>query len=329
MLITAKLWLRLCNFLAPPLKSPWQKEPLNVKEKTFSSPLRKQTAITWPFMVQMFADDIALYKGIRSPTDCDLLQVDLNQVYAWSCKWLLNLNPSKCDSICISYKRSLPLAKYTLGNQPLSTKSTLWYLGIYINSHLEWNDHVKLITAKASRTLNYLRHSLYTCPLSVKAAVYKCIVCPLLEYASSVWYLYSVGDINCLEAVQRRAARWVRGSHWNAFQKCWSKSSDSCLEQLKWPSLCDRQKYFTICQLHSIFYNHSIISFNRFFSSMNRHSCANPFLINTHISSINPYRYSFFINLPFLWNSVPAKILQIPNTNSFRSALWRHIFPFI
>ena len=75
--------------------------------------------------VQMFADDIALYKGIRSPTDCDLLQVDLNQVYAWSRKWLLNLNPSKCDSMCISYKCSPPLAKYTLGNQPLSTKSTL------------------------------------------------------------------------------------------------------------------------------------------------------------------------------------------------------------
>jgi len=166
--------------------------------------------------VQMFADEIALYKEIRSQTDCDLLQVDLNQVYAWSRKWLLNLNPSKCDSICISYKHSPPLAKYTLGSQPLSTRSTLRYLGIYINSHLKWNDHVKLITAKASRTLNYLSHSLYTCPLSVKAAVYKCIVCPLLEYTSPVWYLYSLSDINQLEAVQRQAARWVCGSCWNA-----------------------------------------------------------------------------------------------------------------
>ena len=36
--------------------------------------------------------------------------------------------------------------------------------------------------AKASK--NHLRHSLYTCPLAVKAAVYTCIVRPLLEYAS-------------------------------------------------------------------------------------------------------------------------------------------------
>ena len=111
--------------------------------------------------VQMFADDIALYKEVTSPPDQELLQTDLNRVYAWSRKWLLNLNPSKCDSICISYKRSPPLAQYQLGDQSLSTKSSLRYLGIYINSHLKWNDHVKFITAKASRTLNHLRNSLY------------------------------------------------------------------------------------------------------------------------------------------------------------------------
>ena len=109
--------------------------------------------------VQMFADDIALYKEITSSSDRDLLQADLNRVYAWSRKWLLNLNPSKCDSICISYKRSPPMAQYYLGDQPLSIKSTLQYLGIYINSH----EHVNFITVKASSTLNYLRHSLYTC----------------------------------------------------------------------------------------------------------------------------------------------------------------------
>ena len=69
----------------------------------------------------MFADDI---KEVTSPPDQELLQLTWN-VYAWSHKWLLNLNPSKCDSICISYKRSPPLAQYQLEDQPLSTKSSL------------------------------------------------------------------------------------------------------------------------------------------------------------------------------------------------------------
>ena len=57
----------------------------------------------------------------------------------------------------------------------------------------------------------------------------------------------------------------------------------------------------------------------------NRHSCSNAFLIDTSISSINPYHYSFFINSPFLWNSVPARILQISHAKLFRSALRRFL----
>ena len=159
----------------------------------------------------------------------------------------------------------------------------------------------------------------------MKAVVYRCIVRPLLEYASPVWYLYSPGDIKKLEAVQRRAARWVCGSRWNATRKCWSRTSDSYLDQLKWPTLLNRQKYFTICQLHDIFNNYSTIPFKEHFSMSNRHSCSNTFLIDTSISTINPYRYSFFINAPFLWNSIPARILQIWHTKLFRSALRRFL----
>ena len=57
----------------------------------------------------------------------------------------------------------------------------------------------------------------------------------------------------------------------------------------------------------------------------NRHLCSNAFLIDTSISIINPYCYSFFINSPFLWNSVPARILQISHTKLFRTALRRFL----
>ena len=148
-----------------------------------------------------YCERVAFWSSICS---CSCLSIII-YTYTWSpCT-----NPSKCDSLCISYKHSPPSAQYRLGGHQLSTKSTIRYLGIYINSHLKWNDHVKCITAKSSRTLNHLRHTLYTCPSSVKAVVCRCVVRPLLEYASPVWYLYSPGDIKKLEAVQRRAARWV------------------------------------------------------------------------------------------------------------------------
>ena len=79
----------------------------------------------------MFADDIALYKEVKSLSDQSMLQDDLSQVYEWSCKWQLNLNPTECETICISYKRSPPPASYRLNDHVLSTKSVVRYLISY------------------------------------------------------------------------------------------------------------------------------------------------------------------------------------------------------
>ena len=145
------------------------------------------------------------------------------------------------------------MCKYHLNDQPIPSKSVVCYLGMYINSHLKWSDHVKHITAKDCRSLDYLRHTLFASPSTVKSAAYNCLVRPLLEYASPVWYLHTARDIDRLEAIQRRAARWVCGSRWNPHSHNWSKSSTSCLQDLRWPALHTRQSYFTITQVHDIY----------------------------------------------------------------------------
>ena len=83
--------------------------------------------------------------------------------------------------------------EYRINDHNLSSKSVVKYLGVFINSHLKWSDHIKHVTAKAT---SVLRHFLYTCLSSVKAAVYKCIVRPILEYASPVWYQVHLVTLN-------------------------------------------------------------------------------------------------------------------------------------
>jgi len=139
-----------------------------------------------------------------------------------------------------------------------------------------------------------------------------------------VWYLNLSGDIKQLESVQCRAARWVCGSQWNPVNRQWSKSSDCCLNLLEWPLLHQRQIYFTICQVHNIIHHLSAIPFMQYFSTDNRHS--NPSVLDTSISTINPYRFSFSINSSFLWNKVPPNILQIKDPKRFRAALRQFLF---
>ena len=50
-LLTTKLWLRLCDSLAPLKKSPWKEKPISMKKSLSSSPLLKQKAITQLSMV--------------------------------------------------------------------------------------------------------------------------------------------------------------------------------------------------------------------------------------------------------------------------------------
>jgi len=115
---------------------------------------------------------------------------------------------------------SPPPAHYFLDSHLLATKSVVWYLRIFINSHLKWSDHIKHITAKATSSLNVLRHSLYTCPTSVKEFNVLCVPYwnMLLQYGT---YIHLVISSTRLEGIQRRAARWVCGSRWSPAHKCY------------------------------------------------------------------------------------------------------------
>ena len=272
--------------------------------------------------VKLFADDVTIYKEILCPADVDLLQLDLSKVVQWARKWLLRLNPDKCESIVLSNKRSPPVPKYYLDAKLISSKSVVRYLGVFVDSHLNWNDHCKYVAAKATRSLNFLRHCLFNCPATVKSATYKCVVWPIMEYACPVWFLHTTKNINTLERVQSRAARWAAGSRWNTSSYCWSKSSDDCLKELNWPSIHQRHIYFSICQVHDILHNRHCVSFSDHFQL----SKVRPLNIRPASSTINSYRYSFFINSPFLWNAIPYSILKVTQSNLFRSALRRFLF---
>ena len=86
--------------------------------------------------MKLFADDVIIYKEIISPADAVLLQLDLSKVVQWAKKWLLHLNPEKCESIVLSNKRSPPVPNYYLDAKLISSKPVVRYLGIFVDRHL-------------------------------------------------------------------------------------------------------------------------------------------------------------------------------------------------
>ena len=77
---------------------------------------------------------------------------------------------------------------------------------------------------------------MFGCTQEAKANAYRALVGPCLEYACAVWTPYTVDDIELLESVQNRAARWIK-SYWDPSALKWSKSSTIYIKELNWPLL--------------------------------------------------------------------------------------------
>ena len=91
--------------------SEWVKVKSGVPEGVFLAPLLFSLFInelplvaTSSKCIQMYADDVKIFRQISSPADCDL-QTDLTNLRKWSGDWQLNLNPQKCNTFTITLKR--------------------------------------------------------------------------------------------------------------------------------------------------------------------------------------------------------------------------------
>jgi hypothetical protein len=121
----------------------------------------------------------------------------------------MQFNTDKRFTTHLTKKRKINEFNYTLHNHILEVTKDSKYLGVTFSSDLSWNSHINNISAKANRTIGFLRRNMHSYPKEVKASAYTTLVRPSIEYASSVWDLYTRNNIQQLEAIQRRAARFV------------------------------------------------------------------------------------------------------------------------
>ena len=125
--------------------------------------------------------------------------------------------------------------KYNLHGCVLESVPSAKYLGVTISEDLKWTDHINDISKKANQTLGFLKRNIRVHNRDLKSTAFKTLVRPQLEYASTVWSPYTDQDINKLESVQQRAARWVT-------RDCrYTSSVSAMLQDLSWRTLDQRR----------------------------------------------------------------------------------------
>ena len=165
-------------------------------------------------VVRLFADDTIAYLTIASQSDATRLQRDLDRLAKWEDLWQMQFHPEKCQvlRVCKKHKPNYS-GSYTLHGHSLEIVNESKYLGVTIQGDLRWNTHINNITNKANSTLAVLKRNVRVPSKTIKAAAYKALVRPHVEYCSTVWDPPTNNLSNKLEMVQRRSARWVCNSY--------------------------------------------------------------------------------------------------------------------
>ena len=163
----------------------------------------------------LYADDTKIWREILCDEDQTILQNDINRLFEWSVRNLMNFHPDKCKVIHVTNKSMiypLPFYEfwYSLNGNILDYESSEKDLGVVIRSNLSWNSHCEWIVQKANNQLALVRRSCYFITDSKqRRALYLSLVRSLFEHCCQVWAPQNAKSLNLFEILQKRAVKWI------------------------------------------------------------------------------------------------------------------------
>ena len=155
---------------------------------------------------RLFANDCIIYQDKRCSNDCLQLQDDLNRLAYREEKWGMCFHPENSSVLRVTRSRWPVLHDYSLKGQILQAESHLKYLVVDLTASLTWNTHIDRVVKKGNSMLGFLQRNLQINNQDTKPSAYFTLVCPNLEYCSTVWSPYTSQAKHKIEMVQRRSA---------------------------------------------------------------------------------------------------------------------------
>jgi hypothetical protein len=98
---------------------------------------------------------------------------------------------------------------YFLLDQVIPEKSSYKYLGIILRSDLSWTDHVHYTDNKAWKARHVTMRVLNKGNNNTSSLAYTSLMRPILEYGAACWDPIREGQLDALDRVQKKAAKFT------------------------------------------------------------------------------------------------------------------------
>ncbi|BHF80034.1 hypothetical protein SprV_0702315800 [Sparganum proliferum] len=271
--------------------------------------------------VAMFADDMKIWSVIRGPADEDILQVNLNRLEEWSSRWLLRFNVGKCSILRLgNTTRSAITRDYFLGGAALQEVEAQKDLGVLMTSSLKPSAHCSRVAKRAMSVLYAIKRAFMDFDEDVFSKTFGTFVRPHLEYGIQAWRPWAVEDQNCLERVQRRATKMVRG-------QC-SFHYETRLVNLNLFPLSYRQLRGDLLQAFRIVkgLDCSLVFEDFFEFATTTNLRGHPSKLRIQRARLDVRKFSFSVRVVKPWNALPADVVMSPSIQSLKKNLDIHMF---
>ena len=165
---------------------------------------------------KLLADDTSLFSVVKNVDASNIdLNSDLKKISKWAfqCKMNFNHDPTKqAQELIFSHK--VQTTNHSLFfNENVVPQTTLQkHLGMFLDSKLNFSEHLKTILQKTNKTIGLLRKLQTLLPRAPLITIYKSFIRPHLDYGDMIYDQYfNMSFQQKMESIQYNAALAITG----------------------------------------------------------------------------------------------------------------------
>ena len=162
-----------------------------------------------------FADDTAILYTSKEPGDAHTtLQRHVDKVSEWCSTWGIKLNETKTTQVTFTLKRAT-CPPILINNRRVITQAHTKYLGIHLDSKLNWKLHISKKKEQLNLALNkmkWLLHKKSKISVETKLMIYKVILKPVWAYGVQLWGSAKDSNLAIIDRLQNKIIRLILGA---------------------------------------------------------------------------------------------------------------------
>ena len=260
----------------------------------------------------LFADDTSIFYSHSNPHTLEsVINNELKSIEVWL----------RCNKLSVNVKKTTylifkPWQKViSYGGKLLTQTNSTKFLGVYIDEHLTWKDHISYLCKQMSKSIGILFRSRFCLSSKTKLTLYYSLIYPHITYC--IWSSTYVTNLNRIYCLQKRAVRAITNSDYKAY-------SAPLFSKLRILDIFQINSFETAKCMYR--YHNNLLPWlflNLFNTSSQIHSYSTRTANNyrVHHCRTNLKKFTILYQGPKTWNSLPVTITSTLSFPNFKKKL--------